>query len=246
MDVSKERASYLEHLGDAFSASGDGDQAERMYRQALDLLDEVRGSLEGDDLADVEVSRGILLDHLGRGTDAIVAFRRAMEVAPADREVYARILSHLVVTSPNVDLANDVLVQAQRQLTLEPEWRVYFALWVEAIAARAGADPGDEARAVLRSHSAGDEWWAHLAQFGMGELPYDQLLARATSNGQRTEAHFYEGTRRLAVGDRAGAARQFRRVLDSNLVNFYEFIMALELIEAGEPTERVATPENGH
>jgi len=157
-----------------------------------------------------------------------------MESAPGSREVYARILSHLVVADPDVTLANEVFVKAQRQLTLEPEWKVYFALWVVAIAGRAGGDAGTEAQAVLRSHASGQEWFARLAKFGMGELAYRELLGGAANVGQRTEAHFYQGTALLGSGDSAGAQRQFRLVLDSNMVNFYEFIMALELTSSRE------------
>ncbi len=224
------RAELQERLGDALRASGDDDQAERMYRQALELWNGLaRQADDGDSRAQVAVRRGVLLDYLGRRDEARQAFRSAMDEAPGSREIYARILSHLVVSAPDLELANEVFVAAQRQLTLEPEWKVYFALWVVAIASRAGEDPGPEAKAVLRTHATGDEWWARLAKFGVGELGFDELLANAESIGQRTEAHFYQGAALLGSGDRAGADRQFRLVLDSNMVNFYEFIMALEL-----------------
>ncbi len=227
------RAELTEHLGDALRAAGDAQQSARMYRQSLELWEGIGRSLDGEDRAQVDVRRGVLLSFLGRDEDAAEAFRAAMEAAPGVREIYARIISHLVVVVPNVELANDVFVRAQRQVTLEPEWKVYFALWVEAIAARAGAEAGPEAAAVLRSHATGQEWWAQLARFGVGELPFDQLLDAAANVGQRTEAHFYEGTRLLRAGDQAAAKRQFEVVLESHMVNFYEFIMALELAEAG-------------
>jgi tetratricopeptide (TPR) repeat protein len=229
------RAELQEHLGDALRASGDDQQAQRMYRQALELWTRLgRQADDGDARAQIAVRRGVLLDYLGRREDAREAFHAAMDAAPGAREIYARILSHLVVAEPDVELANEVFVGAQRQLTLEPEWKVYFALWVVAIGARAGEDPGTEAKAVLRSHASGDEWWARLARFGLGELGYNELLANAESLGQRTEAHFYQGTALLGTGDQAGAQRQFRMVLESNMVNFYEFIMALELTGHGD------------
>ena len=229
------RAELQEHLGDALRASGDSEQAERMYRQALELWTRLgRQADDGDARAQVAVRRGVLLDYLGRRDEARTAFQEAMHAAPGAREIYARILSHLVVSEPDVALANEVFVGAQRQLSLEPEWKVYFALWVVAIGARAGEDPGNEAKAVLRSHATGEEWWARLAKFGVGELAYRELLSNAESLGQRTEAHFYQGTALLGSGDQAGAQRQFRLVLESNMVNFYEFIMALELSGTGD------------
>lgn len=227
------RAELTEHLGDALRAAGDAEQSARMYRQSLELWEAIGRSLDGENLAQVDVRRGVLLGFLGRDADAVAAFHGAMDAAPGNREIYARIISHLVVVAPNVQLANEVFVRAQRQVTLEPEWKVYFALWVEAIAARAGTEAGPEATAVLRSHATGQEWWAQLARFGMGELPYAELLDGATNVGQRTEAHFYEGTRLLRAGDQAGANHQFEIVLESHMVNFYEFIMALELADSG-------------
>jgi tetratricopeptide (TPR) repeat protein len=226
------RAELTQHLGDALRASGDTEQAGRMYRQSLELWEAIGRQVDDRDArAQVAVRRGILLDNLGRQEDSRATFREAIETAPGFREIYARILSHLVVSTPDVDLANEVFVKAQRQLTLEPEWKVYFALWVVAIAARSGGDAGSEAVAVLRAHATGEEWWAKLARFGLGDLRYGELLADATNIGQRTEAQFYQGTALLGSGDAAGAQRQFRLVLDSNMVNFYEFIMALELTD---------------
>jgi hypothetical protein len=84
----------------------------------------------------------------------------------------------------------------------------------------------------LDSYSSDRGWFGRLARFGTGALPFAELLAEASNVGQRAEAHFYEGTRLLATGDRDGALRQFRAVLQSEMVNFYEFIMARELLTA--------------
>jgi len=218
------RARILEHLGDAFRAAGNRSQAQRMYRQALSIWGGVAATAER------ALHRGVLLDRLERHDDAAGAFREAMDAAPDQRLVYARILSHLVVASPDFSLATEVFERAQRELSLEPEWKVYFALWLATIAARAGVEPGEPVADVLESYSDDAGWFGRLARFGTGSLPFAELLSEASNIGQRAEAHFYEGTRLLATGDSDGAQQQFRRVLESDMVNFYEFIMARELL----------------
>ena len=236
------RAKIMQSLGDAFAAQDNEAQAARMYRQALALWDELVPRVQADVLSEAQLRRGLLLDRLERRDEAATAFRQAMDAAPTDRSVYAQVLSHLVVSAPDLALAREVFEKAQRQLTLEPEWKVYFALWIEAIAARAGEQPTADIGQVLAEHSQSQAWWGRLARFGTGALGYEELLAEASNAGERTEAHFYEGTRLLAAGDSAAAVQLFRRVLETQMVNFYEFIMALELVEqAAQPTAQ-STP----
>ncbi|HBQ14545.1 MAG TPA: hypothetical protein DEF51_26595, partial [Myxococcales bacterium] len=59
-----------------------------------------------------------------------------------------------------------------------------------------------------------------------------QLVEAADDDGERTEAAFYEGTRRLGAGDVAGARELFQSVLESGMVSFYEYAMAQELLSA--------------
>lgn len=223
------RAEILEHLADARRKAGQPDEARPLYRKTLDLLDQVLPELEGPPLSIVQVRRGVVLDRLGRDEEAKDAFVAAMAAAPHWRETYASILSHLVVVRPDMKLAHQVFQRAQRQLTLEPEWKVYFALWVALIAGRADEPPPPDVRRLLRNLAAGTAWWSRLAKFGAGKLPYQELLSEASNIGEQAEAHFYEGARRLANGDREGARGLFERVLATQMVSFYEFVMAREL-----------------
>ncbi len=224
------RADTLQLLGDAFREQGDAEQATRMYREALSGWDAIAGNTAGEARANIEVRRGILLDRLGDRDPSRQAFDAAMEAAPTSRETYARILSHLVVAQPDIDLATAVFERAQRETALEPEWKVYFALWLSTIAARAGRTNVPAAQTLLHELSSTEGWPGSLARFGVGELQYDELLEVASGIAEQTEAYFYEGTRLLASGDAAGAQRMFQRVLQSNMVNFFEFTMAQELV----------------
>ena len=61
-----------------------------------------------------------------------------MEFAPDMRETYATILAYLATSEPDNRFANRVFHNALNQLSLEPEWKVYFGLWLRMIAGRSG------------------------------------------------------------------------------------------------------------
>lgn len=160
----------------------------------------------------------------------MAAFQAAMAAAPRWRETYASILSHAVISEPDLQFASLVWRRAQLQLQLPPEWKVYFTLWIDIIAVRAGSKPLPQASELLHRLGQSPTWWGNLAKFGAGELEYSALLASSTSLGEKTEAYFYEGTRRMTIGDRAGASEQFQRVLDTEMVSFFEYEMARGLL----------------
>lgn len=232
-----EHAELVEHLGDAFRIAGEDRQARRMYRQALQGWDTLLESVRGPRRAIGQVRRGVLLSRLGDPGGSAEAFNAAMEAAPTWREPYTTILAHLVVSTPNLTLAQTVLRRAQSQLRLETEWKVYFALWVQAIASRASTEPEADVTLLLDSMARGDEWANRLAAYGHRSLEYPQLVEHATNRGERVEAAFYGGARLLGAGDVAAARRLFESVMESGMINFYEYQMAQELLHEIGPAE---------
>ena len=224
------RAEILEHIGSAAGAQGRAGEMKTNYGTALDAWSEAIGLVEGSTAALVEIRRGVLLDHLGRHDDALDAFHSAMALAPQWREVYATILSHLVVAEPDFEFASTVWRRAQLQLNLPPEWKVYFTLWVQFIAARAEEASNPEHTELLRRLGQPANWWGKLASFGAHDISYDELLTVASSLGEETEALFYEGTRLFVAGNRDEANAQFQRVLDTKMVSFYEYEMARKFL----------------
>ncbi len=224
------RAEIIENLGNVARARGELQQMTDRYEKALASWTEARDQVEGPTGAIVEMRRGVLLDQLGRHRPAVDAFESAMTHAPQWRDVYAGILSHLVAAQPDLQLASAVWRRSQLQLSLPPEWKVYFTLWMQFITARAGSAPSDEHTTLLRRLGENSSWWGKLASFGAGELDYDGLISVASSLGEETEAIYYEGARLFIAGEREDASRQFQRVLDTNMVSFYEFEMARKLL----------------
>jgi tetratricopeptide (TPR) repeat protein len=224
------RSEILEHMGDIARAKGETEQMTALYQDALRAWTEARDQVEGPTGALVEMRRGVLLDQLGRHEAAVDAFESAMTHAPQWRDVYATILSHLVSAKPDFDLASSVWRRSQLQLTLPPEWKVYFTLWMQMIAARADKAPLKEHTNLLRRLGQSSNWWGKLASFGAGDLDYEDLISVASSLGEETEALYYEATRLYIAGDRQAANEQFRRVLETKMVSFYEYEMARRLL----------------
>ena len=236
-----QRADILENLGNTARAQGRAEEMASRYRVALQAWNEARDQVEGPTAAIVEMRRGVLLDHLRRHDEAVDAFENAMSHAPQWRDVYAGILSHLVSAPPDFELASSVWRRSQLHLTLPPEWKVYFTLWIQLIAARADQPPAEEHAQLLRRLGGGSNWWGKLASFGAGDLDYAGLMSVASSLGEETEALYYEGSRLFIAGERQAARDQFQRVLDTNMVSFFEYEMARKLLleqeRAGAPKE---------
>jgi tetratricopeptide (TPR) repeat protein len=238
-----QRAEILEQLGDSLRSSGNAAQAERMYTECLAAWDRAGEGTTEESRAAVALRRGVVLDRLARHAEALVAFRRAMDAGAGQLEIYAKLLAHLAGSEePDLPFATEVFREAQRQLTLPAEWKVYFALWVKLLATRAHAAPDPELDIALTALVAAPGWAGRLASFGAGRLTYDALLASASTRGEQTEAHFYEGARLLAAGDDAGARAAFTRVMSENMVSFYEFELAQELLGRPATTATAASP----
>jgi tetratricopeptide (TPR) repeat protein len=229
-DNAGKRAEILERLGDTLRMLGNVEEAGKMYQRGLALWDQNLARQKGQRIGLAHLRRGILLGRLARRADAVSAFEKAMQLAPEARETYATILAYLAVSQPDGAFAQQVFHNALNQLSLEPEWKVYFALWLRMISGRAGQPLEPQIEEMFQDLAKGEDWWASLAQFAAGKLRFEALLSEASDVGERAEAYFYEGARRLGTGDGAGARAMFERVLESRMVNFYEYAMAQELI----------------
>ena len=237
-----QRAEILERLGDSLRMLGKQQEAAQVYEQGLAIWDRNLSRQKGMRIGLAHLRRGVLLGRLARRSDAVSAFEHAMENAPELRETYSTILAYLAVSDPDSVFAHRVFRNAVNQLSLEPEWKVYFALWLRMIAGRNGAGVDEEVSDTLIDLAHGDDWWAKLARFASGQLDYQGLLGSAMGQGERTEAYFYEGARRLGSGDVPGARAMFEQVLHTNMVNFYEFAMAQELLATTSAAQPVASP----
>lgn len=237
VDEVRLRAQIVEQIGDVQRARGDMPSARHSYAEAIALWNLAsKASDEAPQRAFSHIRRGVLLSRLNRKKEGVDAFEMAMQAAPDNRETYAQILSFLVVAQPEPALAEDIVQRAQRQLTLDPEWKTYFSLWAQAVTARAHVARSVETERLLTRLSSGDGWWGHLASFGLGKIDYEKLSSLAKTRGERTESDFYEAVRRVGAGDIAGARALLKSVIASGMVGFYEYQMAQELLLLDDAT----------
>ncbi len=225
-----ERAAILETLGDAQRLSGHETEAQAAYRQALDIYRPLTDAEDSMESAAIHVRLGSLVRRLGERPASDREYRLAMTASPASREPFAEILAHLVIDGPDHALADETFRAARMGSHLADEWKVYFALWVQLIAFLGDQGTSDEAETTLRQQASGSGWHAQLAAIGAGTTTYEQALAAAGTPGQRCEAHFYSGARALAHGDRAAARTAFEAAVATNMVSYFEFVMAEELL----------------
>ena len=240
LEVSVVRAALLTALGDAFHVAGNRAQAERMYRQALGLYDAALPQLGEQGIGYVQSRRGVLLDELGSREQARTAILAAVEASPLERDIYMVPMMHLTTAAPDLPLMRELYRRALLNLGLAPEWKVYFALWTQFVALRAGEPAGEEVDAVLERFARHTPWYGRLAAFGAGTLDGPGLVAAATTAGQRAEAHFYVAVRQTAAGDTGAARTGYEAVFATGMVNYVEYQMSRSLVEtlatSGETT----------
>lgn len=226
-----ERAAILEALGDAERTAGLA-TAPATYRQALSAFEGLFDvpDVSPGDLARFHARVGLLCRRLGDRERSDTELRLAMTLSPSDPGLFSEVLAHLVIDAPDAALAAEAFHRARVGSPLAPEWKVYFALWAQLTAERAGEAPVDEVLDVLAEHAAQTGWHARLAALGAGTASYEEVLSGAETAGQRCEAHFYAGARALARGDRAAADAAFHAALETGMVGFFEYGMAVELL----------------
>lgn len=230
-------------IADALDAQPEGasrarEVRERALRQFATLLD--NGSLNGDRAADAEVERGKLYYQQGERESALAAFRRAAEAGRGDPESRApgqAFVDMLAFLVPRGEI-DEVVSMYHRALAvrLPQNMKVYCSLWVNDLLQRAGQAADPLAQAFLGSVQ-GSKWHADLARWAMGSLSEQVLLQHADTTGRQAEARFYVGMERLRRGDKAGAMEQFRKVVETQMLGYFEHEMAREYLRLqGAPT----------
>jgi uncharacterized Zn finger protein len=106
-------------------------------------------------------------------------------------------------------------------------------------------DEGDAMHALAEmAEGAGEHapWTVRLAQRYHGDITREQLMAFAgQAVGHRAEALFYEGMLAFVAGDLAAAERDLRGVLQTEMLRFFEYDMAWEMLARGLPALRAAS-----
>jgi lipoprotein NlpI len=91
----------------------------------------------------------------------------------------------------------------------------------------------EQAEGLLAKHAAAsrdDQWETALLQFHQGLLAEEEFLAKARDRQERCEAFFYVGYKYWLRGEREMAVAYLRRVLETQVYEYFEYRNAQELL----------------
>lgn len=234
------RPRFAVRRAQVLASTGRPDEARALFTEALAALDALARFADGHELGEAHLLRAFTLEALGRTGDVRAALDAALDAAPDDRSVAGHAVSFCLGHARWSD-ALDLSRRARAQLTLEPAWQVYFALWSK-LAAQLGRLPDDAGAtsaltAVASTDDAHVPWTTRLAQRAVGRVTREQLMAAAHTRGQRAEALFYDAMVALAAGEAADATRDLREVTATETLHYHEYEMAWDTLRRlGEPT----------
>lgn len=227
------RAEILRAYAELFSARGERERERTILEEALSLWERAEPAFLGERAGLVALNRGLILRRLGRHEEALLAFDRAFTLSPKQQSIYASILSSLTTDQrPDTELAESTLRRALQHLSLDPEWKAYFALWTRLIALREGVSEPAIVTHLLEGLSAGKAWAGRLARFALGRMDRGDLIDSAENKGERAEAHFYIALDALAKGQPESYRSELEAVIETDMVAFYEYEMASALLRA--------------
>jgi Tfp pilus assembly protein PilF len=230
------RPQFSVRLGLAARVAGNADESRRLLQEAGAALDALARASADRELAMVQLQRAVVADALGEPERARAALRAALDADGDSQEVAARAITSSLAHGRWAD-ARDFSRTARAQLTLDRNWQTYFALW-GVIAARVGHldDDGGAGRALeaLTPQESSASWTGRLAQRYTGAIDRARLVGYARTTGQRAEALFYDAMLKRAAGD-ASADDDLRAVLATEVMRYWEFEMAWEMLEGRAP-----------
>jgi lipoprotein NlpI len=197
-----------------------------LYQEAFDFWssEEIPKEL----VSTAAIRKGVILDRLGRLDESQELFRKAVRLNPDRHATYAELISFLVVQG-RLENAQEFYRVAYNQDQIEPMWKIYYALWIEGLSLRLGKGSFPMARNYLKT-SRGKTWQDNLARFFSDEMKIDELRATAKNKGQLVEVEYYGAILELARGKKAEATKMLGKVIASNMLGFFEYRMAREIL----------------
>ena len=219
-------ALILEKQADILHAEGRDKEADSLYRDALGLFENGGELMEGAPSAAVQ--RGFILHRLGDTEESQAAFRLAIRLDPDRAETYGTLISFLTMEGRLED-AVEIYRLAYNQDRIKGMWKIYYSLWVEGLARRTGKGSVPLAKGYLDS-SDGDTWQDHLAKFFVKKISLGELRKSATNLGQRVETDYYGAVLALSDGRRDEAEQLLDKVIASELLGFFEYRMARDIL----------------
>lgn len=228
-------------IADAMDQGGDRPAAQDARRAGVKDWDQLLGSdrLMPERRGEAELERAKLLYELGDRDAALTAMRAAIDAVPEDEkargqgQVYADGISFLVQRG-EIEEAVDAYHKAISRGKVGEYLKVYCSLWVNDLLLRAGQPEDPLATSFLKSLRGG-KWYAELARWATGQQGDEAMLQRADTVGKKAEASFYLGLRQARAGNGKRAEELFRKVIESDMMAFFEYEAAGYYLRRGGP-----------
>lgn len=212
-------------LADALAEQGRSREAGEARRRSLAAWDRfLVQRLEPDETADAELERGKVLYELGERERGLAALQRAIDAAPERSYTYANVLAFLVPRG-EVGEALDAYHRALGRAVVSEYIKIYASLWILDLDRRLRLPEDLLARDFLDS-VRGAKWHHDLARWASGHQSDAELLRRADTAAKRCELDFYQAMRSFVGGQFPAARAEWRKVLGSGMMSFFEFDMA--------------------
>jgi tetratricopeptide (TPR) repeat protein len=226
------RARLRRQIADAKDGSNDAAGAVESRKAALadwDVL--LAAGLDPDHQAEVLLEEAKLYYQLDDRDTALETFAKAIDAAPDRGTTYADAIAFLVARG-ELEEALDAYHRALGRNEVTDYLKVYCSLWIVDLARRSGQPEDPLAAAYLKSTDGG-KWYDDLARWATGRESTEQLLSRADSPARKAESSFYLAMRQLEAGKPADARSLWQKVLETDMMAFFEYDMAAYYLKLG-------------
>lgn len=218
--------------GRALELAGRREESQRAHQLAVEGWRQWQSvGLRPEAQAEAHVFEAQSLYALGQKSRALEALERAIDVQPERKETYADVIA-MLITHGHLPEALDALHRALGRSEVSEYLKTYCSLWVVGLARRAGLPPDELALQHLRKLT-GTSWYVRLAQMTLGKTTYEDLLREARTVGNKAELYYYWADQLLALGRLAEARELWRKVLETDMLGFYEFEMSFHNLRNG-------------
>ncbi len=115
--------------------------------------------------------------------------------------------------------------------------KTYCSLWVVGLSRRAKVEPDSLALEHLRSVArSGDAWYVRLSRLLLGQASFVELEREAKTVGNRAELYYYWADQLVAAGKVEEARALWKKVVQTEMMAFYEYDMAAFNLRDGAAT----------
>ena len=164
----------------------------------------------------------------GRAVDAL---EHAVDLAPGRYQTYFDAIA-VLSTHGHLPEALSIYHRAMRREEVKEYHKSYCSFWIIGMARRAKVEPDSQALEHLDGLT-GNAWHSRLARLVQGKVSYKQLLKEAKSIGSRAELFYYWADLLVARGKMEQARQMWKKVLQTEMMGFYEYRMAQHNLQHG-------------